>query len=108
MELAGADLDNDYNVDGWTTRQAGTILFVTVEYGNLYPFFSSFGYTPVRYTYRVQEQVLPFVSKTRLIDVQPDEYPVKRMYEVQHGILVIFQVGGTFGFFNVVYFLLML
>merc|ERR1719321_628479 len=41
-------------------------------------------------------------------EIQPAEYPFKRIVEVRHGILINFRVGGSFGFFNIVYLLVML
>lgn len=108
MELAGADLDRDYNFDGWTTRQSGTVLEVRVVYNNLYPFLSSFGYKQVEYHYEVTELPLPYMSRTELADRQPPDYPETRIYENRHGILVWFKVSGTFGVFNIAYLLLML
>jgi len=108
LHLAGADLDNDYNIDGWTSRQAGTAIEVTVKYNNLYPFLSSFGYTPVKYTYEVRELPMPYVTRVHTAEVQPEDYPKRRRYEVRYGVLVWFKVGGTLGFFSGVYLLVML
>jgi len=105
LHLAGVDLDNDYNIDGWTTRQAGTVLEVTVRYNNLYPFLSSFGYTPVKYTYEVRELPMPYVSRMTFAEVQPAEYPKKRSYEMRYGVLIWFKVGGSIGFFSCMYLL---
>mmetsp|Transcript_19027 Transcript_19027/g.44724 ORF Transcript_19027/g.44724 Transcript_19027/m.44724 type:complete len:744 (+) Transcript_19027:119-2350(+) len=108
LNLAGVDLDNDFNMDEWTTRQAGTALEVRAVYNNLYPVWSSFGYQPVRYHYEVKELMLPYFSKIKLSPVQPSDYPTTRWYEVQHGVIIRFKVGGEFGFFNLVFFGLML
>lgn len=108
LQLAGTDLDADFNRDGWSARQAGTVLEVRVVYNNLYPFLSSFGYKPVEYHYEVRELVMPYVSRQQLAEIQPEDYPNTRTYEVRHGVMIWFSVSGTFGFFNVVYFLLML
>lgn len=108
LELAGVDLDNDYNMDGWTTRQAGTALEVRAVYNNLYPFWSSFGYKPVMYHYEVRELMLPYFSQFKLAEVQPDDYPLTRRYEMQYGVMISFKVGGDFGFFNVLYCFVML
>jgi len=108
LQLAGADLDADFNMDGWTTRQAGTVLEVRAVYNNLYPVLSTFGYKPVQYHYKVSELMLPYVSRMQLAAVQPDNYPEERVYEVRYGILIHFKVAGSFGFFNLVYLLLML
>mmetsp|Transcript_73681 Transcript_73681/g.193313 ORF Transcript_73681/g.193313 Transcript_73681/m.193313 type:complete len:617 (-) Transcript_73681:73-1923(-) len=108
FELAGADLDNDYNMDTWTTRQSGTALQVRAVYNNLYPLISSFGYRDVEYHYEVRELMLPYMSRTELAPVQPAGYPKVRKYVIRYGVLISFEVGGTFGFFNVVYLILML
>lgn len=108
LQLAGINLDHDRNLDKWSTRQAGTVLEVRVVYNNLYPILSSFGYRDVEYNMEVRELPMPYVSNIQLADVQPDDYPASRVYEVRHGILIWFKVSGTFGFFNVVYLLLML
>lgn len=108
LALAGADLDSDYNMDGWTTRQAGTVLEVEAVYNNLYPFLSSFGYHPVSYYYTVRQLTLPYVSHVKLSDIQPEDFPRSRRHEVHHGLLVYFRVSGTFGFFNIVYLMVML
>lgn len=108
LELAGVDLDRDYNMDGYTARQSGTVIEIEAKYNNLYHFASSFGYQPVEYTYEVNERAMPYVSRDMLVEDQPDDYPTSRKYTVQHGILVVFKVSGTFGFFNVVYLILML
>jgi len=108
LQLAGADLDLDRNMDGWTTRQAGTALEVVAVYNNLYPILSTFGYTPVKYHYQVNELILPYVSRAQLAKVQPADYPKTRVSEVQYGVLIHFKVGGRFGFFSFVYLLLML
>lgn len=108
LELAGVDLDKDANMDGWSAREAGMALEVAAVYHNLTPFLSSFGYRPIRYHYEVRELMLPYVSRTQLSPVQPADYPATRRYEVRYGVLIHFKVAGTFGFFNVAYFLLML
>jgi len=108
LALAGADLDQDYNMDGWTTRQSGTVLEVTAVYNNLYPFLSAFGYRPVSYHYTVRQLALPYVSRFVMTEEQPKDYPKRRRHELQYGLLIYFKVGGTFGFFNIVYLLVML
>lgn len=108
LELAGVDIDNDYNIDGWSARQSGAAIEILCVYENLYPVLSTFGYKPVRYTYRVKELPMPFMSRTQLAAEQPQDYPQTRHYEVRHGILVTFKVAGTFGEFNMTYLLVML
>jgi hypothetical protein len=108
LDLAGIDLDRDFNMDGWTAREAGMALEVSAVYHNLIPVLSSFGYRPVRYHYEVRELMMPYVSRYQLASVQPDDYPATRRYEVRYGVLIHFNVAGSFGFFNIAYFLLML
>mmetsp|Transcript_89017 Transcript_89017/g.287867 ORF Transcript_89017/g.287867 Transcript_89017/m.287867 type:complete len:625 (+) Transcript_89017:166-2040(+) len=108
LQLAGADLDLDHNLDGWTTRQSGTAIEVLAVYNNLYPLLSTFGYKPVQYHYTVNELMLPYVSRTSLSPVQPQDYPNIRTYENRYGVLISFKVSGSFGFFNPVYLILML
>jgi len=108
MELAGMDLDRHFNMDEFSARMAGTIIEVEATYSNLRRFLSSFGLSQVQYTYRVRERKLPYVSKETLHPDQPEDYPKHRKYMVQHGILLDFKVGGEFGFFSIVYLLIML
>lgn len=108
LELADADLDNHYNMDGFTTRMAGTIIEVEVVYENMRKFLSSFGLSQVRYAYKVVEKKLPYISREWLATVQPVDYPETRRYVVQHGVLVVFNISGEFGFFSIVYLLIML
>merc|ERR1719183_701715 len=87
---------------------AGTIIKITVEYSNMERVLSSFGLSKVRYTYKVKEKKLPYMSREFLAAVQPPEYPERRHYVVQHGILLVFSVEGEFGFFNIVHVLIVL
>lgn len=108
MQLSGVDLDKHKNMDGFSARMAGTIIEIEATYTNLRRFLSSLGLSQTQYTYRVKERKLPYVSKESLHPHQPSDYPERRRYLVQHGILLNFQVGGEFGFFNIVYLLIML
>jgi hypothetical protein len=108
MELAGADLENSFNMDGWSTRESGSVLEVSIVYSNLHRFFSSFGYKEVNYQYRVKELPLPYVSRRGLAQVQPADYPETRRYEIRHGIMIWFRVVGQFGNFQVTYLLIYL
>lgn len=108
MELAELDLDRHLNMDGMSARMAGSILEVEATYSNLRRFLSSFGLSQVQYSYRVRERKLPYVSREVLHPDQPADYPKRRRYIVQHGILLDFKVGGEFGFFSIVYLLIML
>lgn len=108
LELAGVNLDTDFNLDKLSTRQAGTVIEIEAHYTNMIPFLSSLGYSPVSYYYTVQERPMPYVAREMMSLSQPHDYPHTRTYEVQHGILIVFSVSGTFGFFNIVYFFIML
>jgi len=108
MRLAGIDLDHQFNMDGMTTRMAGTIIEVEATYSNMQHFLSSLGWSQVHYKYRVTERKLPYVSKETLHPDQPADYPKTRRRLLQHGILVNFEVAGQFGFFNIVYLLIVL
>jgi len=108
LSLADADLDHHYNMDGYTTRQAGTILEIEIVFENMLKFLSSFGFSQVRYAYKVSEKKLPYISREWLANVQPADYPESRRYVVQHGVMVVFSISGEFGFFSIVYLLIML
>lgn len=108
LELADADLDRHYNMDDMTTRMAGTIIEVEIVYENIRKFLSSFGLSQVRYAYKVVEKKLPYISREWLAPQQPADYPNTRQYVVQHGVLVVFNISGEFGFFSIVYLLIML
>jgi len=108
LQLAGINLDQHTNMKGTTTRMTGSVLEIEVGYGNLVKFLSSFGFSRVYYTYSMKERMLPYVSKEYLAPTQPDDYPLRRRYVVEHGIMINFVVGGEFGVFNIVYLLIML
>lgn len=108
LEMAHMDLDRDYNIDKMSSRMAGTIMEIEVIYENLVPFLSSFGQSQIQYTYRIKEKKLPYMSREYLAPVQPAEYPERRTIVYQGGLLIVFTVSGQFGFFSVVYLLLML
>jgi len=108
MQLANIDLDRHFNMDKISSRMAGTVIEVEVIYSNLQVFWSSLGLSQVQYTYRVKERKLPYVSREYLQSEQPKDFPERRKYSVQHGILLDFKVSGEFGFFSIVYLLIML
>jgi len=108
MELAGTDLDKNFNMEGWSTRESGTVLEVSVVYTNLHSWTSTFGYKDVDYYYRVKELPLPYVSRKQLATEQPADYPETRRYEIRHGILIWFRVVGEFGNFSRTYLLIYL
>jgi hypothetical protein len=108
LQIAGMNLDGHANMMNETLRMTGSVLEIEVQYGNLVKFMSSFGLSQVYYTYSMKERMLPYVSKEYLAPTQPDDFPKRRRYVVEHGIMVVFKVGGEFGVFNVVYLLIML
>lgn len=108
MELAGTDLDKNFNMEGWSSRESGTVLEVTMIYSNLHAWKSSFGYKDVEYYYRVKELPLPFMSRQQLAQEQPADFPKTRRYEIRHGVLIWFRVAGEFGNFSRNYLLIYL
>lgn len=108
LKLAGLDLDHSFNKAGEPLREAGTILEVQVEYSNLRPFLSTFGYSEVGYVYRVVERRMEELKTEGYALSQPKDHPIHRLIENRHGLLVRLSVGGSFGNFNVVYLLVML
>lgn len=108
LAIAGVQLDHDYNGDGLTVRQSGTIIEIEAEYNNMYRFASSLGYQPVEYTYHVNELAVPYMNREFFAADQPENYPNSRNIVNEHGILVVLKISGQFGFFNIVSLLLML
>lgn len=108
LSVAGVNMDYDLNVDGLTVRQAGTIVEVEAVYNNMYRMASTFGFSPVEYTYRVKELAVPYMSREYFDPVQPADYPKSRRIVLEHGVMIVFKVSGEFGFFNFVYLLIML
>jgi len=112
LTIAGVNLDRQRNVDGRIKRSAGTMLEVVVEYRNLYPYWSTFHPSPrdasIEYCYRVVERPVSEYKQEILPVHQPADYPKHRSVENQHGIFLAFRVGGSFGFLNFIYLLVML
>lgn len=107
--MAGANLDNDMNMDKLSSRQTGTIIVITAYYTNAYPLISSwlfftnwFNASAIvpKYVYKVREQPIPYISREMLTIDQPADYPKRRSFELQYGILVVFQVDGVMLFGN--------
>merc|ERR1719305_41961 len=72
LSMAGANLDNDKNMDNLSSRQTGTIIVVTAYYTNAYPLISSwlffrsgFNASAIvpKYNYKVREQPIPYISR---------------------------------------------
>lgn len=107
MELAGVHMDTTRNRFGDTLRTAGTVIEIEVTYDNLYPFWSSFGYTDVTYDYRITKRPMEEMKTEKLALHQPN-FPETRIIENHHGLLFIVRISGTFGFFSSTYFLIVL
>jgi len=108
LELAGLDLDKSFNKEGEPLRESGTIIEILVEYSNLRPFLSTFGFSEVGYVYRVVERHMEELKTEGYALTQPSDAPKHRLIENRHGLLVRLKVGGSFGNFNIVYLLVML
>ncbi|CAD7940674.1 unnamed protein product [Amoebophrya sp. A25] len=112
LAIAGVDLDRQRDTQGKSKRMAGTQLEIVVEYRNLYPWWSTFNPRPddraIEYCYRVVERPVGSFKHEVLTAQQPKEYPKKRLIENQHGLSLQFRVGGSFGFLNFIYLLVML
>jgi len=108
LELAGLDLDKNFNTAGEPLRERGTVVDVEVFYNNLHHFTSSFGDQSVGYIYRVVERPMNEMKTEVYAKRQPLDFPKTRWIENRHGILLRVSVQGTFGHFNIVYLLVMM
>eukprot|EP00927_Polykrikos_kofoidii_P057628 TRINITY_DN51785_c0_g1_i1.p1 TRINITY_DN51785_c0_g1~~TRINITY_DN51785_c0_g1_i1.p1 ORF type:complete len:476 (+),score=59.48 TRINITY_DN51785_c0_g1_i1:79-1506(+) len=108
LELAGLNLDANFNQDGEPLRERGTKLEVLVEYANLRPLQSSFGDMEVGYIYKVVERPMDEMKVEPFRQHQPENFPQTRLRENRHGIHVRGSVSGSFGYFNLIYLLVML
>lgn len=104
LELAGLDLDASES-GGEPLRERGTRLKIVVEYANLYPWT---GQTLPGYIIKVVEEPMKEMKTEMYTHNQPASYPEKRTMENRHGIYLDAEVGGSFGFFNIVFLLVML
>lgn len=104
LQLAGLDLDRSF-LDGEPLRERGTMLLVKIEYNNLRPWT---GATQPAYIYRVVERPMDEMKTEMYAARQPDDYPASRIIENRHGIYLKTSVDGVFGFFDPIYFLVML
>jgi hypothetical protein len=107
LELSGTSLDHSFNAEGEPLREAGTVIEITVSYSNLHPFLSSFGVGDVHYFYKVSRRPMDEMKTELLAESQPD-YPRKRIIEDRHGLFLVVRITGEFGFFSIVYLLIML
>jgi hypothetical protein len=107
LELVGLDLDRSFNLDGEPLRESGTVIEVEAIYDNLVAFWSSFGYLPISYTYKFTQRPMEEM-KTELYAQSQPNLPRERVIENRHGLYLQLKVTGTFGFFSIVYLLVML
>jgi len=77
-----------------------------VNYQNLHAFSSSFGDTSIDYEYKVSARPMHQV-KQEMVLWKSDALD-RRIIESRKGILVTVKVRGTFGFFSLMNFMLML
>lgn len=104
LELAGLDLDGSEK-NGEPLRERGTRIKIKVEYANLYPYT---GETNPGYILKIVEDPMDEMKTEMYTHSQPADYPQTRTMENRHGIYLEAQVGGSFGFFDVVFLLVML
>lgn len=107
LRLIGKDLDTTYNEAGEPLRESGTIIEIAAEYNNLHPWISSFGYSPIEYTYKITERPMEEMKTELFAQAQPN-FPQERVIEDRHGIYIVVRIGGYFGFFSFVFLLVML
>jgi len=107
LQLAGLSLDNTFNIDGEPLREAGTVIEIEAVYTNLHPWLSSFGITDVSYSYKVSTRPMEEMKTELFAQSQPD-FPNTRIIEDRHGLYIVAKISGEFGFFSVVYTLVML
>mmetsp|Transcript_54575 Transcript_54575/g.159331 ORF Transcript_54575/g.159331 Transcript_54575/m.159331 type:complete len:503 (+) Transcript_54575:83-1591(+) len=104
LQLAGVSLDGTTNLDDEPLRMAGMMLDIDVIYNNLHAFSSTFGNTQVEYWYKVAMRPLHQV-KEEVVELTDAN---RRTIQNRHGIDIVVKVQGTFGFFSIMNFMLML
>eukprot|EP00929_Paragymnodinium_shiwhaense_P118749 TRINITY_DN90666_c0_g1_i1.p1 TRINITY_DN90666_c0_g1~~TRINITY_DN90666_c0_g1_i1.p1 ORF type:complete len:495 (-),score=134.10 TRINITY_DN90666_c0_g1_i1:53-1537(-) len=107
LELSGLNLDDTFNRAGEPLREAGTVIEIEAIYNNLHPIWSSFGNMDVGYHYKVSQRPMEEM-KTELFAAHQPNFPDERIIENRHGLYIVVKIGGEFGFFSVVYLLVML
>jgi len=107
LELTDLSLDRTFNKDGEPLREAGTVIEIEIRYSNLVPWLSTLGYLPVSYEYKVTQRPLEEM-KTELVAQQQPKWPKERIIENRHGLYIVAKITGSFGFFSIVYLLIML
>merc|ERR1740116_524087 len=103
LELAGLDLDKSEH-KGEPLRERGTRIKIKVQYANLYPWT---GVTTPGYIYKIVEVPTDEMKTELYTQLQPESSGIRTM-ENRHGIYLEAEVGGSFGFFDVVFLLVML
>jgi len=107
LKLVGLDLDKSFNADGELLRESGTVIEIEAIYNNLEPFLSSIGIMPISYTYKFTQRPMEEMKTEMYAQAQPN-FPHERVVENRHGLYLQLKVTGTFGFFSVIYTLVML
>jgi len=105
LELAGLDLDGSENKNGEPLRERGARVKIMVEYHNLYPWT---GETKPGYIFKVVAVPTDEMKTEMYTHNQPGSYPQTRTMENRHGIYLEAEVTGSFGFWNVVFLMVML
>merc|ERR1719506_2861202 len=92
-------------MNGESLRERGSRVQIQVEYANLYPMTGA--HSP-GYIYKIVEVPMKEMKTELYTHNQPDSYPEVRTMENRHGIYLQAEVGGSFGFFDIVFLLVML
>jgi len=107
LDLAGLDLDTSMNFRNESLREAGTQLEIEVFWENLKPFWSTFGYHELRYSYRVVAR--PWTElKSEVLHNYQGNYPQERITLNRHGIRLVVTTVGQVGIFNLSYLIVLL
>jgi len=107
LEICGLSLDKTFNLDGEPLREAGTVIEIEAIYSNLHAFLSTFGWTEVGYFYKISQRPMEEM-KTELYAAHQPNFPQERLIENRHGLYIVVKIGGEFGFFSIVFLLVML
>jgi len=107
LQLSGLSLDGSFNIDGEPLRAAGTVIEIECIYSNMHAFWSSLGYTDISYSYKVSARPMEEMKTELFAQFQPD-FPRKRIIEDRHGLYIVAKISGEFGFFSIVYTMVML
>mmetsp|Transcript_30128 Transcript_30128/g.65767 ORF Transcript_30128/g.65767 Transcript_30128/m.65767 type:complete len:499 (-) Transcript_30128:86-1582(-) len=108
LQLAGLSLDGTTTHEGRETlREAGTAIEINIKYENLRPFASTFGFSPITYTYIVNQRAMEDMKTEVMAQKQPN-FPEERIMENRHGILITAKISGAFGFFSLIHLMVTL